>query len=147
MHGARRRLAVAFAVGLLVALAIAHGTPESEPSRAWRGAGTIAPADARVGAPATAVHGEAKNRDPDARERALREEHLRLLAAEPLLQLLPYRDVRLGIALASVTLRGEPVLLVTYRGRIGPARRDLSDLLARLGDRGSEYALRFRALP
>jgi hypothetical protein len=137
---------VAFAGGLIVALAIAHGTPASEPSRPWGGGGGIA-ADPRVAAPTGAVYGEVLNRDPDARERALREEHLRLLVAEPLLQRLPYRDPRLGITLAGVTRRGEPVLLVTYQGGIGAASRDLRALLARVRDRGGEYALRFRALP
>jgi hypothetical protein len=88
----------------------------------------------------------ALNLDPDARDPTLRTEHLRLLGAEPFLQLLPYRDREVGVALVNVTPQGAPVLQVTFQGSLATAERDVSRALANARDPGTEYALRYERL-
>jgi hypothetical protein len=167
------RAAKGFAAGVLLALAVLRTTPA--PPREGSTAPPGAAGRARAGqekregalreplvlspwraeetheahggnASALPSRGEPANVDVDARARALLAEHLHLLVAQPLLQQLPYRDRTLGIALASVTSDGEPVLVVAFRGSFDGARKDLRAQLARLHDRGTEYELRYVAL-
>jgi hypothetical protein len=153
--------AASFAVGVMLALAL-NGLPTTirratGPSTAGAaGASTVEPSRRRILAPASPRRPEANgprrqgtwtprvpNLDPDAREPALRAEHLRLLAAEPFLQRLPYRDREVGVALLNVTPHGAPMLLVTFVGSLASARRDLWRALAEANDPGTEYALRY----
>jgi hypothetical protein len=147
--------ATGFAIGLLLALAFLHSTARTDRNRssAPRAPAILEPPlnPGRRGDPPPSGSVRRSRREPlnvdvDAHVRALLAEHTRLLTTQPLLQHLPYRDRRLGIALAGATGWGEPVLLVAYRGSAGDARRDLRALLARVHDRGSEYALRYIAL-
>jgi hypothetical protein len=135
-----RRVAAGFVVGALLAVGAAAGRTGSPRS---------------LGPPRPAVVGQSRqpsassgpeNEDPEAHEHGLWMEHVRLLRSEPLLQRLPYRDRELGVQLSGATATGRPVLLVVYRGSIRVAREDLRSVLSLLGDRGAEYAVRYRPL-
>jgi hypothetical protein len=104
------------------------------------------PSSASTGVTAGPPHRERINLDPDAHDPALRAAHLGLLAAEPFLQRLPYRDRELGVALAGVNWRGKPMLVVIYRGAVDAARRDLRAVLRRARDPGTAYEMRYRPL-
>jgi hypothetical protein len=86
------------------------------------------------------------NVDTDADEPRIGREHAHLLAAEPLLQRLPYRDRQIGVALTGATASGRPLLLVTFSGRRAAARADLQAVLTRLDDPATAYAWRFLRL-
>jgi hypothetical protein len=168
--GLARRVLAAFVLGALLALAL------SDSGRSGRARGHAGPArDAtlRTGARvAGAEHAEprpvlaarhhqrlaerawgggtrprsAANVDPDARDPSLRRLHLALLRRRPLLQLLPFSDHEVGIALVGAAPGGEPVLLVTYSGSEGAARGDVSRIFIGAHDSTSAYVVRYRKL-
>jgi len=150
--------AVAFAVGLAIAAwtgSSANGPPAAGgPEQSGRVPGArpaqgplpiVLPVGVSGSSASEDPYERARNVDADARDPTLRAEHLRLLARRPLLQRLPYRDPRIGVALVGGS-GGELVLRVAYVGIRSAARADYDRLLARLHDSGGGYTLRFQAV-